>query len=123
MKIFKNTYFEKHLQKTASEEYRKTIDKSNKTITFADKTRNFHLLSKEQYDHIINNLVATKYKKGNNTIKNQVNLNGKNILRNKEVLNQVERNRKNNCFISLKDYFVNDPTAGLLNPAKNELGK
>ena len=45
------------------------MDKSNKTITLADKTRNIHLLSKEQYDHIINNLIPTKHKKLTTTLK------------------------------------------------------
>ena len=121
--ISKNIYFEEQLQKDASEEDIKTIDKSNKTITLADKTRNIYLLSKEQYDHIINNLIPTKYKKTNNNIENQVNLHGKKILRNKEVFNQMQSNRKSSCLISLKDHFLNDPTAGLPNPAKNELGE
>ena len=40
------------------------------------------------------------------------------------MLNRIELNRENNCYIILKackENFANDPTTRLMNPAKNEL--
>ena len=56
----------------------------------------------------------------------QINNQGKNILKNKEVIKRMFVNGKQNCFITLKDHkpnFQNNPTVRLLNPAKNELGR
>ena len=46
------------------------------------------------------------------------------FLRDRKVLNRIELNRENNCYIILKackENFANDPTTRLMNPAKNEL--
>ena len=45
------------------------------------------------------------------------------FLRDRKVLNRIELNRENNCYIILKackKNFTNDPTTRLMNPAKNE---
>ena len=73
---------------------------------------------------MINNAITSKYKKTNNNIKKQINIDGKKILRNREVLNRLEINGKSNTLITLKDYkenFNNNPTVTLINPVKNEL--
>ena len=44
----------------------------------------------------------------------------------KEILDRMDINSKNNCFITLKDhkeYFLNNPTVRMINPANNELGR
>ena len=74
---------------------------------------------------MINNAITSKYKKTSNNIKKQINIDGKKILRNREVLNRLEINGENNSFITLKDHkenLDNNPTVRLINPAKNELG-
>ena len=74
---------------------------------------------------MINNAITLKYKKTSNNIKKQINIDGKIVLRKREVLNRLEINGKNNSFITLKDHkenFNNNPTVRLINPAKNELG-
>ena len=51
----------------------------------------------------------------------QINNQGKNILKNKEIIKRMFLNGKQNCFITLKDYksnFQNNPTISLLNPTK-----
>ena len=50
----------------------------------------------------------------------------KQILKNNEILNRIEINGENNCFLTLKDQkdnFANNPQVRLINPAKNELGR
>ena len=44
----------------------------------------------------------------------------------KRILDRMDINSKNTCFITLKDHkenFLNNPTVRLINPAKNELGR
>ena len=74
---------------------------------------------------MINNAITSKYKTNSNNIKKQINIDGKKILRNREVLNRLEINGKSYSFITLKDHqkkINNNPTVRLINPAKNELG-
>ena len=99
------------------------IKNTKTTLTFADKTSNLYKVPKEQY---VNNATMTSYKKINKKAQDQINREGKNILRNKEVIKRIFVNGKQNCFITLKDHkpnFQNNPTVRLLNPAKNELGR
>ena len=74
---------------------------------------------------MINNAITSKYKTNSNNIKKQINIDGKKILRNREVLNRLEINGKNNTFITLKDYkenFNNNPTVTLINRQKTNWG-
>ena len=76
---------------------------------------------------MIKNTITSKYKKASNYIKKQINIDGKQILKKKngEVLKQLQTNGESNSFITLKDHqknVKNNPTVGLINPAKNELG-
>ena len=60
-------------------------------------------------------------KKANNSIKKKINMAGKQILKNNEILNRVKINGKNNCFFTLKnhkDNFANNPQVRLVNAAK-----
>ena len=103
----------------------KTGKQSKKTLTFADKTSNMYRLSKEQHE-LLTNAVTSNYKKANNSIKKKINMAGKQILKNNEILNRIEINGENNCFFTLKDHkdnFANNPQVRLINPAKNELGR
>ena len=104
----------------------KLFKKSNKTMPFADKTSNMYRLTKEEYDQLIMNSITSTYKKANNNIKKQINMTRKNLMRDKEVIKQMEKNEEGNSFITIKDHkenFDNHPTARLINPAKNELGR
>ena len=75
---------------------------------------------------MINNAITSKYKKASNNIKNQINIDGKQIVKSKEVLNRLEINGEKNSFITLKNLkenFNNNPTVRLINQGKNELGR
>ena len=74
---------------------------------------------------MIKSVITLKYKKASNNIKKQINVDGKQILKNREVLNRLEINSENNSFITLKDHkenFNNNPAVKLINLAKIELG-
>ena len=99
----------------------KRMKASNKTMTFADKTTNIYRLTREEYEKILNDSIATTYKKASNNIKKNINTAGKQVLRSNKVLKRMQTNGENNCFISLKDHkenFQNNSTARLINPEK-----
>ena len=55
-------------------------------------------------------------------INKQVNVDGKWILKNKKIAKRLEMNIKKKKFLTLKTHeenFNNNPTARLINPAKN----
>ena len=72
------------------------------------------------------NAITSTYKKTNNNIKKRIDMKGKQIMENvdKGILDRMDINSKNTCFITLKDHkenFLNNPTVRLINPEKNEL--
>ena len=116
----RNTYQEK------LNEDIKLINESNRTMTFKYKTSNMYRLTKDQYDHLIMNSITSTYKKANNNINKQINMDRKNLMRDKEVIKRMETNEEGNSFITIKDHkenFDNHPTVRPINPAKYELGR
>ena len=83
-------------------------------------------LTKEQYEQLKRNPITATYKKARVKIKEKVDKNGVKFAKNAGVLDRMQTNGTNNCFISLKDHkenFVNNPNTRLINPAKNEIGR
>ena len=120
---FRNTRSD--FQTTLQEDIR-LIHSSKKPMTFADKTSNMYQLTKEEHNKLLRNAITSKYKKTNTKIKDKINKEGKEILKNKEALHRLDSNEENNCFFTLKDHkenFQNNPTVRLINPAKNEIGR
>ena len=102
----------------------KKMKNSTKTLTPADKTSNMYRISKEQYNHLKDNAITSKYKKVNNKIKVKVDESGMKFAKKADVLSRMEKNGSNNCFVTLKDHkanFENHPTTRLINPAKNKI--
>ena len=64
-------------------------------MTFADKTSNMYRLTKEEYDQLIMNSITSTYKKANNNINKQINMAGKNLMRDKEVIKRMETMKMN----------------------------
>ena len=74
------------------------------------------------------NAVTSTYKRTNSNIKKTIDIKGKQITENvdQEILDRMDINSKNTCFISLKDHkenFLNNATLRRINLAKNELGR
>ena len=64
------------------------------TLTFADNTSNLYTVPKEQYEKLVNNAITTSYKKINKKAQGQINSQGKNMLKNKEVIKRMFVNGK-----------------------------
>ena len=62
------------------------------------------------------NSITCNYKKVNNNIKRQINMAGKNFIRDKEIIKRMETNEENNSFITIKTHkedFDNHSTVRL----------
>ena len=112
-------------QKKLSNDIKK-ITSSSKTVTPADKTSNMYRLEKEQYQKLLKDEITSKYKRANRNLEIRINTAGKKFAKDKKLLEKMEVNARNECFITLKDHkdnFANNPKMRLINPAKNEIGR
>ena len=64
----------------------RTIKNTRTTLTFEEKTSN---VLKGQYEKLVNNAITTSYKKVSKKAQDQINNQGKNILKNKEVIKRI----------------------------------
>ena len=104
----------------------KGIRSSRKALTPADKTSNFYEINKEIYEQLLHNSITKTYKKTNSNITKAINEQGKEIADKKNILDRIQVNGKEECFITLKDHkpnFENNATARLINQPKNEIGR
>ena len=85
--------FQKKLQKDIQ-----LTESSDKMVTFADKTTKLYRLTKVEYDPMINKAITSNNKKDSYNIKKQINMDGKRILKSKEVLNRLKINGENKIF-------------------------
>jgi hypothetical protein len=128
MNIASNITFRKgsnDLQKKMKRDMKEMRD-SKKTLTPADKTTNLYRLTKEQYDQLKLNAITSTYKKGNAKLKEKIDKNGAKYAKKAGVLDRMQTNGTNQCFVTLKDHkdnFENNPKTRLINPAKNEIGR
>ena len=82
--------------------------------------------SKEEYSNLLQNAIASKYKKTDKRTAANINKEGIKHAREANVIDRIEINSTGSSFITLKDHkenFLNRPTIKLLNPAKNEIGR
>ena len=75
---------------------------------------------------MLNESITTTYKKASDNIHNKINTDGNKLKEDKDLLNRMLKNGKNECFITLKDHklnFKSNPKVRLINPLKNEIGR
>ena len=105
----------------------KATKSSNKTLTSADKTLNMYKLTKDEYNHLLDNGVTATYKKatkGIEDITNEEEITSKifRYAKRADIFDRIEINGAS--LETLKDYkenFFNHPTTRLINPAKDEI--
>ena len=81
----------------------KLIKDSHKAMTFVNKTSKMYILTKEQYDKLIMDSIASTYKKVISNIKKHINEAWKDLMRDKERITRIETNEEGNSFITIKD--------------------
>ena len=103
-----------------------TIHNTDTTLTFVDKTSNVYKFKKTQNKKMLNDSITAAYKRASDNIHNKIKTDGKKIMKDKDILNQMLTIGKNECFITLKHpkpNFKNKPQIRLINPAKNEIDR
>ena len=123
--LVKNVKFDENYKKCEFQKKLKTdirtITRSEKTLTAADKTSNMYRLTKTEHDKLVNDAVTATYKKATKNIKEKIDKEGVKFAKEAKVLDKMQVNGTGNCFITLKDHkenFANKPTVRLINPAK-----
>ena len=102
------------------------ISSTEKTVKQADKTSNMYRLEKGEYEKLLHDSITTTYKKASSKLESKINTAGKKFAKDAKILDKMEINAKNDCFITIKDHkenFPNNPKTRLINPAKNETGR
>ena len=100
------------------------INCGSETLRFADETKNLYKLEKEQYNKLLKDSITTTYKTVKRNIKEQINLEGKNIVKDKTIENRILMSDHDECFMSLQGYkpnFIYNPKTRLINQVKNEM--
>ena len=114
-----------HFQKRLKDDIN-TIHNTNTTLTFVDKTSNLYKIKKEQYQKMLNDSITTIYKKANDNIHKKRDTDGKKLMKDKDILNQVLTNGKNERFVMLKDHkpnSKNNTIVRLMNPVKSKIDR
>ena len=110
------------LQRTLKSDI-KLIQQSSKTLTPAGKTSDMYRISKEEYNKMRRNAIASTYKKVNENIKKRINKKGKEMVKKSfdNIIDRMDINAESNCYITIKDHqenFLNHPKVRLINPSQ-----
>ena len=82
-------------------------------------------LEKTQCDKLLHNSITSTYKKADEKVIDDINLEAKELATILNIEDRMECLAKQQAFITLKDHkenFKNNPTCRLINPAKSEMG-
>jgi hypothetical protein len=104
----------------------KKINSSPNIFIFADKTRNIYEASLDTYNKLLHDNITKTYKHGSEDTIDEIDSELKEISNNLGIGDKIEKMKKREAFISLKDHkenFENNPKCRLINPAKSESGK
>ena len=97
----------------------KTLKSSKKTLTPADKTSSMQKLSKDEYNHLLDDAVTSTYIRATEGIEDIINKEVMKYAKRADIFDRIEINGTINCFITLADHKENFTTR-LTNPAKSE---
>ena len=122
---FKPAKFQNPFQKQMKNDIAK-IQKSDKLLIPADKTRNIYAMAPDEYSKLLMENVTKDYKKADPTLIVDVNNKAKAIADTIGLSNRIEVTKPREAYITLKDHkdnFLNNPKCRLINPTKSEIGK
>ena len=128
IKLIENIQFrsgKNHFQKSLANDLKK-INSSPNIFIFADKTRNIYEASLDTYNKFLHDNITKTYKHGSEDTIDEIDSELKDISNNLGIGDKIEKMKKREAFISLKDHkenFENNPKCRLINPAKSESGK
>ena len=103
----------------------KEINRSKNVFMKADKTRNYYETKPETYEKLLSDNITSSYRKSDDSIVNDINIEAKSIAKTLELDDRIESLPKTDAFITLKDHkqnFNSQPKCRLINPTKTEIG-
>ena len=104
----------------------KQVKENENVYVKADKTTNFHKMSKETYKKHLDENIQKTYKKCNQTEVQNLLKEEKKIASQLGIADRMDMSPKSESYIQLKDHkpnYRNSPTFRLLNTNKSEIGK
>ena len=102
------------------------IKKSPIMFITAGKTNNIYEMPAEHHEKLLKNNIMKTYGKALPKLANSINLEAKQIAKNLELADRIEKFTKAEAFVTLKDHkdsFITYSTCRLINPSKNKLQK
>ena len=104
----------------------KEIKKEKRIFVAGDKSTNFHKMTPQMYNQLLDKSIQKEYKKAPlRTVKN-IEKSHSDIVTSLELQDRVFRTTERQPFITVKDHkpnFQNNPTCRLINPCKPEIGR
>ena len=97
----------------------------SKIFSVATSSHYLYELEKTQCDKLLHNSITSTYKKADEKVIDDINLEAKELATSLNIEDRMECLAKQQAFITLKDHkenFKNNPTCRLINPAKSEMG-
>ena len=105
----------------ANVEFRLPQNSATVCFIFADKTRKIYEASLDTYNKLLHDNITKTYKHGSEDTIDEIDSELKDISNNLGIGDKIEKMKKREAFISLKDHkenFENNPKCRLINPAK-----
>ena len=91
-----------------------------------DKSTNFHKMTPQKYNQLLDKSVQKEYKKAPPRIVKNVIKSHSNIVTELELQARVFKTTERQPFITIKDHkdnYINNPSCRLINPSKPEIGR
>ena len=82
-------------------------------------------IEKQQYEKVLHDNITKWYKKATEGLKNEIDKKSRNIAKNLQMEDRIERYTNNPAYVTFKDHkenFMNKLQCCLINPAKNPIG-
>ena len=104
----------------------KSLKQTDKVVVEADKSNNFYLIDKLQYNQLLEKDIHKEYKKSSENELNLVNLKAAKIAKELQLDNRMKIHTTTECYVTIKDHkdeFMSKMPCRLINPAKSEMGR
>ena len=104
----------------------KKIQHSRKVFILGDKTPNVYEVEASEYNKLLHSSITTHYKRSKDDTELEINREARDIVKDLEIADRVDKLSKSECFITLKDHkkhFQDEPKVRLINPAKTNIGQ
>ena len=104
----------------------KEIKNEKRIFVAGDKSTNFHKMTPQKYNQLLDKSVQKEYKKAPPRIVKNVIKSHSNIVTELELQARVFKTTERQPFITIKDHkdnYINNPSCRLINPSKPEIGR